>query len=164
MRSCYVFTTKATRRRGGQPRPTPMQGQLPTTRLAARGSRLWPRPLARGQSTTAKAPCRGSRQHARPPMGMAGPCGRRQRLRPCRKQQSPATTPQGAVGYPLRGRKGQPRGQGCRLQGWPLLQGQRPRKATPPAREVPLDGNSACSRRWRAAPPPAQGNDDGATQ
>ncbi|RZS12332.1 hypothetical protein BHM03_00043752 [Ensete ventricosum] len=45
--------------------------------------------------------------------------------------------------YPLRGCKGQPRGQGCRLQGRPLLQGQRPRKATPPAREVPPEGSSA---------------------
>ncbi|RZS20020.1 hypothetical protein BHM03_00052490 [Ensete ventricosum] len=46
-------------------------------------------------------------------------------------------------GFPLRCRKGQPDDQGCRLQGRPHLQGQRPRKSTPPAHEVPPKGSSA---------------------
>ncbi|RWW10046.1 hypothetical protein GW17_00026431 [Ensete ventricosum] len=68
-------------------------------------------------------------------------------------------------GCPLHGRKGQPHGQGCRMQGRPLLQGQHQRKAAPPAREVPPEGISACHRggcprRRRAALPPAQCSDD----
>ncbi|RWW14688.1 hypothetical protein GW17_00021513 [Ensete ventricosum] len=51
---------------------------------------------------TAKAPCRGSRQHVLPPVGMAGPyrggaSRRRQRPRPGRKGQPPTTRPQGAA-------------------------------------------------------------------
>ncbi|RWW44729.1 hypothetical protein BHE74_00049491 [Ensete ventricosum] len=36
---------KAARRRGGQPRPAPMQGRPPTARPAARGNRPRPKPL-----------------------------------------------------------------------------------------------------------------------
>ncbi|RWW03842.1 hypothetical protein BHE74_00042011 [Ensete ventricosum] len=60
---------------------------------------------------------------------------------------------------------GSARSQGCRLQGRPLLQGQCPHMAAPPAREVPPEGSNACCRgscprRWRATPPATQGSGD----
>ncbi|RWV85333.1 hypothetical protein GW17_00052884, partial [Ensete ventricosum] len=63
-------------------------------------------------------------------------------------------------GYPLQDRKGQDR------KGQPRSQeGQCPREAAPPAREVLPEVSSACRRggcphRWRAAPLPTQGSDD----
>ncbi|RWV77698.1 hypothetical protein GW17_00061437 [Ensete ventricosum] len=75
-------------------RPTPMQGRPPTARPAARGSQLRPWPPAMGRPTTAKAPYRGSRLRAwMAPVAVAH------------------------VGI------GSARGQGCSLQGRPLLQG-----------------------------------------
>ncbi|RWW73164.1 hypothetical protein BHE74_00018976, partial [Ensete ventricosum] len=76
---------KAARSRGGQPRPAPMQGRPPTARPA-----------------TAKAPCRGSRQHARSLASMAGACrgrayGHRQRPRLGRRGQLPDVRPQGVA-------------------------------------------------------------------
>ncbi|RWW68503.1 hypothetical protein BHE74_00023969 [Ensete ventricosum] len=64
---------------------------------------------------------------------------------------------------------GSARGQGCCLQGRPLLQEQRPCKVAPLASEVPPEGNSACHRggcprRWRAATLPAHGSDGGAVR
>ncbi|RWV80149.1 hypothetical protein GW17_00058622 [Ensete ventricosum] len=99
---------------------------------------LQPRPPTRGWPATAKAPCRGSRQHARPPAGMASAC----RGDTCGRRQHPRLGRRG--GCPLRGCKGQPHDQGCRLQGRPLLQGQQ-RLPTPAACSV-----AACAgqRRW----------------
>ncbi|RWV89928.1 hypothetical protein GW17_00047903 [Ensete ventricosum] len=65
--------------RGGQPHPSHLQG----------GSRLWPRPPAKGRSAVAKAPCKG----------VAGCC-----------QGQPGAI---ASGQPTRG---SPNSQGCRQQ------------------------------------------------
>ncbi|RWW44949.1 hypothetical protein BHE74_00049260, partial [Ensete ventricosum] len=131
----YQSQAKAARRRGGHPRPAPIQGRPPTARLAARG-----------RPATAKALCRGSHQQVRLPTGMAGACrggayGRRQCPRP---GLSPARMAAGKSGH---------------------QQGQRPHKVASPAREVPLEGSSACRRggcprRRRAALPSAQGSSD----
>ncbi|RWV95620.1 hypothetical protein GW17_00041745 [Ensete ventricosum] len=66
-----------------------------------------------------------------------------------------------AHGQAARGRVA--RGQGCRQQGRSLLQGQRPCKAAPPAREVPPEGiyayhRGGCPRRRRVVLPPTQGS------
>ncbi|RRT60180.1 hypothetical protein B296_00041207 [Ensete ventricosum] len=87
---------KAARRRGGQPWPAPLQGRPPTARPAARGNWLRPRPHARGRSATAKAPHRGSCQHAQSLVGMVGACGRRQRPQPVRCRQRVAAPATGA--------------------------------------------------------------------
>ncbi|RWV94793.1 hypothetical protein GW17_00042634 [Ensete ventricosum] len=89
-----------------------MQGWPPTARPVVRGSRLRPRgsrlrlrPPTRGRPAMAKAPCRGSRQHARSPTGMADACrgdacGRRQCPRLGRRGRLPAARPQGAAPRP----------------------------------------------------------------
>ncbi|RWW36786.1 hypothetical protein BHE74_00058165 [Ensete ventricosum] len=72
----------------------------------------------KGSPAAAKAPCKGVADHGQSPL-----------------QGQPPTCVAGGD-CPLRGRKGQPRSQGYRLHGRPLLLGQRPRKATSLAREV----------------------------
>ncbi|RWW19823.1 hypothetical protein GW17_00016086 [Ensete ventricosum] len=109
------------------------EGQ-PATASPHVGSATHSQAECKGQPTTVKCPCKGATSHGQSPLqgqspaGMAGACrggtyGRRQHPQPGRRGQLPAVRPQG-----------QPRGQGCRLQGRLLLQGQRPRKAALPAR------------------------------
>ncbi|RRT52710.1 hypothetical protein B296_00006174 [Ensete ventricosum] len=76
---------------GGWPRPHPparvaTHGQPPCRAGHLRPGRLGPRPPLRGRPTMAKAPCRGSRQHARSPVVMASAY-----------RAAPAAKPQGAV-------------------------------------------------------------------
>ncbi|RWW36762.1 hypothetical protein BHE74_00058191 [Ensete ventricosum] len=70
MRSCYIFAAKAARRRGGQPRPAPMQGRPPMTRPR-------PRTPARGRLVAARASPQGRQPlAARHPQGgrLQGAC------------------------------------------------------------------------------------------
>ncbi|RWW54135.1 hypothetical protein BHE74_00039305 [Ensete ventricosum] len=95
MRSCYIFVAKAARRRGGQPRPAPMQGRSPTARLrpglACKGGRH----RSRGQHPTGAAPaCMvGCGQ----PTGAAATYGHTCLQRGAHKGGPAAWRPQGAV-------------------------------------------------------------------
>ncbi|RWV82419.1 hypothetical protein BHE74_00048008 [Ensete ventricosum] len=93
----------------------------------------------------AKAPFKGATGHDQSPMQGQPPACATARGHGWRLQGSARGQASGG-GCSLRGSKGQPRGQGHHMQGWPLLQGQHPRKAAPPAREVPPEGNNACHR------------------
>ncbi|RZS14932.1 hypothetical protein BHM03_00046693 [Ensete ventricosum] len=141
MRFCCVFAVKEALagatghlQGDGRLRPGPMQG------VATRSDR------SPAGTNDCCQPARGSRQR----LG--------------HKCILPTVRSQGATA------RGQATGGGCPLQGEPPARaaagrsgrqhGQRPREATPPAREVLLEGSSAwrrgdCPRRWRAAPPPA---------
>ncbi|RZR93166.1 hypothetical protein BHM03_00021609 [Ensete ventricosum] len=115
----------------------------------------------KGQPAMAKAPYKGAGGHGQNPLAGAATSRRGRR----RAWLAPIAE---GGGCPLQGRKRQPRGQDCRLQGAARrpglpparaaagrrdrLQGQHPREAAPPACEVPPEGNSACAgqqrRRW----------------
>ncbi|RZS15417.1 hypothetical protein BHM03_00047254 [Ensete ventricosum] len=97
MCSCCVFIVKAIRRRGGQPRPAPMQGRPPMVRPQ-------PRPPTRGQLTAARASPQGR------PASLAGAAAHKggayvhDRLQPARRGDSrprahplAAWRPQGAA-------------------------------------------------------------------
>ncbi|RWV81148.1 hypothetical protein GW17_00057461 [Ensete ventricosum] len=124
------------------------------------GQQCMARPPARGRLTTAKAPLQ--RCDRLQPGPLQGTTTRRGSSRP--RARPPARGhPQGQ--QPPAGSTACPR---CALKGrlpGSLLQGQRSRKAAPPASEVPPEGSSACRkggcpRRRRAAPSPAQGSGD----
>ncbi|RWV97044.1 hypothetical protein GW17_00040195 [Ensete ventricosum] len=126
--SFNAFTTRTTRRRGWP-------------WLAARGSRLRPRPLARGRLATANLPLQGRSVASKGPLqgGCRPPArGGRDRL-PATHQQRTATDGQPARGCPWRTHKG-----------WP------PAGTTAPVAGVaaPCQGGY---RSQRAAPSPAQG-------
>ncbi|RZR73650.1 hypothetical protein BHM03_00026744 [Ensete ventricosum] len=116
---------KAARRRGGQ---SPSRAGHP------RPGQLRPRHPTRGRPATAKAPLRGSRQHARSPAGMAGAY----RGGTCRRRQCPWPGRRGWLST-------------TRLKGaapWPGLSPTRvaaPAGAVP-SREVPPEGSSAYLR------------------
>ncbi|RZS20187.1 hypothetical protein BHM03_00052684 [Ensete ventricosum] len=123
------------------------------------------RPPARGRLAAAKAPLqRGDRLRPCPLQGVATrrgsspadttDCG--QPARGCRRWRLPTAKPQGAAPRP----RMSPARETVGRSG--LQQGQRPREAVPPTREVPPEGSSGCPRRRRAAPPPAQRSGGGA--
>ncbi|RWV85292.1 hypothetical protein GW17_00052928 [Ensete ventricosum] len=139
MHSCCIFAAKATRRRGGQPRPAPMQGRPPTARPVARGSL----------------------QQMRSPAGMVGAyrggaCGRRQRLRPGRRWRLSAARPQGAAPRP--GLERNEEGQPCHLHGW-LAMAKAPARAADYGLSPRMGG-----RTWPGPPARATARDQGCRQ
>ncbi|RWV82967.1 hypothetical protein GW17_00055490, partial [Ensete ventricosum] len=162
---------KAIRKEGGRPRLSPLQGWLATASSSAgaashgqppckagrpRTCRLRPRPPARGWLATAKAPCRGSRQHAQPPVGMAGACGRRQRPQLGHKGQPPAARPEWAAAR-CEARKGNPMAKATACKGDRSCRGSaRARWHRPPARcrpraAAPAHADSVQRRRLQRA-------------
>ncbi|RWW01488.1 hypothetical protein GW17_00035471 [Ensete ventricosum] len=147
---------RATADRKGQAPPAQGQRRRRGMKEAlARGSRAWPRPAPlQWRPVAAKAPCRGAAGCRQ------APCkGRPPAVAAASRARTIAASGEAARACcPRRDHKGQPRGQGCRLQG-PLLPGATASKGS--ARAMRRPQHARCRPKAVAPAAGATGHADG---